>query len=99
MGQVSMPESGFLQRSPHTLSINYWRITVITQIIWTRSTGTSFPPLTLTVTPTHLRLTECGERQDHPKEDALVLTPTETGTSTGEIETRNIRDFVQTLDP
>ena len=40
------------------------------------------------VTLTHLSKTECGERQDHHKEDALVLTPTETGTSTGEV--RNI---------
>merc|ERR1712029_1323598 len=49
-----------------------------------KSTGTSFPQPTLMVTLTHLSKTECGERQDHHKEDALVLTPTETGTSTGE---------------
>ena len=86
--QVFMPESGFPQLLPPLQSIIYWRDTAKTQIIWTKSTGTSFPQLTLMVTLTHLSKTECGERQDHLKEDALVLTPTETGTSTGEV--RNI---------
>merc|ERR1712002_1013932 len=82
--QVSMPESGFPQLLPPLLSIIYWRATAKTPIIWTKSIGTSFPQQTLMVTLTHLSKTECGERQDHLKEDALVLTPTETGTFTGE---------------
>ena len=86
--QVFMPESGFPQLLPPLQSIICWRDTAKTQIIWTKSTGTSFPQPTLMVTLTHLSKTECGGRQDHHKEDALVLTPTETGTSTGEV--RNI---------
>merc|ERR1719378_800267 len=94
--QVFMPESGFPQLLPPLSSIIYWRDTAKTQIIWTKSTGTSFPQPTLMVTLTHLSKTECGESgvSDNPCTEVF---PGDEAFS--EIETRNIRDFVQTLEP